>query len=151
MIEQDIHRAINPIIVQLGYEIVDIEYKNIRGDMHLTIFCDCASGMSLDDCEKINSAVDDILEQLNPTNDKPYILNISSPGLDRPFKTARDYARNLGKEIEVNLFNHIDKKLKFDGKLLSHNEKEIIIMTRKGEIVISMDNIKFSTPLVKFS
>jgi len=149
-IAQLVRNSIEATITALGYEIVDVEYKHVDGDMHLSIYCDCATGFGLDDCEKINHAIDDILENLNPTNDQPYVLNVCSPGLDRPFKTPRDYARNIGKGVDIKLHKHFNKKLNIQGELLSHSEQEIKLMTPKGEVTIPMENVQKATPWVKF-
>ncbi|MCL1945013.1 MAG: ribosome maturation factor RimP [Firmicutes bacterium] len=148
---QSVYNAINPTIQDLGYEIVDIEYK-LKDDYNLTIFCDSISGngFGLDDCEKINNAVDEILDILNPTQDKPYILNISSTGLDRPFKTPRDWQRNIGREIDINLYKSINKKSNLQGELLSYNDDSIVLKNKKGEIIVKLQDIKLATQLIKF-
>jgi len=94
-----------PIIEALGYEVVEVAYGS-RPDrqMHLTFFIDSVSGITLDDCEKVSNAVDGPLEELHPTDGQPYALDVSSPGLDRLFKTERDWLRNVGREVEIGLY-----------------------------------------------
>ena len=100
-----VNEKIVPIIEKMGYEVVETEYiKKIDKEMHLVIYIHSDNGISLDDCEKVNNAVEEPLDALDPTNGQPYILDISSPGLDRIFKTERDFIRNAGKEVEVNLY-----------------------------------------------
>ncbi len=96
---------ISPIIEKMGYEVVEIEYaKKMDKEMHLTIYIHSDKGVSLDDCEKVNNAIETPLDELDPTGGQPYTLDISSPGLDRVFKNERDFIRNAGKEIEVSLY-----------------------------------------------
>ena len=102
--EQQIFQAINPVVTSLGYEIVEVEITHKNGETTLTVYIDIPTGVSLDDCEKVHYAIDPVLDELDPSEGKPYVLNVSSPGLDRPFKKQRDYERNYGKEVEVKLY-----------------------------------------------
>jgi ribosome maturation factor RimP len=152
-IEESVHDAIDSTVRSLGYEIVAVEYRKIGEDMHLTVFCDCCEGkgvFGLDDCVRINDAIDDILEQLNPTSDKPYVLNVSSPGLDRPLRTERDYQRNIGKGVDIKLHQHVNRKTSVQGTLSSITPQEIVVNTSRGDIAISIDNIRQATPWVRF-
>ncbi len=85
-----IDKLLRPKIEELGYEIVDIEYVKKYGQMNLTVFIDIPRGVSLDDCELVHNAVNPILDEADPIKEA-YVLNISSPGLDRPFKKQRDF------------------------------------------------------------
>lgn len=149
-IEQSVFDAIANTVTQMGYEIVDIEYKKIGSSMNLTIFIDIPSGVSLDDCEKVHTAIDPIIDELNPTEDKPYILNVSSPGLDRPFKTQRDFERNYNKEVELKLYAPLMGKKLYEGVLLSHDANSTMIVCDGKEITIENNKIAFVRPLVKF-
>ncbi|GHV00176.1 ribosome maturation factor RimP [Clostridia bacterium] len=103
-----IREKIFPIIEGLGYEVVDAEYKSLPDrNMHLVFYIYNEKGVSLDDCEKVSNAIDGPLDELDPTGGAPYCLDVSSPGLDRPFKTARDFERNTGKAIEIKLYGPI--------------------------------------------
>ena len=102
-----------PAIEELGYEVVEVEYVKKSDGMNLTFYIDNENGIQIEDCEKVSKSIDDLLEAVNPTDDQPYILSVSSPGIDRPIKTDKDFKRNVGKEIEVTLFAKIDGKKKF--------------------------------------
>ena len=100
-----VNQNIVPVIGNMGYEVVETEYiKKLDKEMHLVIYIYNEKGISLDDCEKVNNAIEAPLDALDPTEGKPYVLDVSSPGLDRVFKNERDFIRNAGKEIEVNLY-----------------------------------------------
>lgn len=107
--------TVEEVVSKLGYELVDIEYKTLYGDKHLVVYISNDSGVSLDDCEAVSNALDAPLDALDPTSGTPYSLDVSSPGLDRPFKTQRDYERNYGKTVEIKLYapvtGHKDKLL----------------------------------------
>lgn len=140
-----------PVISELGYELVDVEYKKNGADMCLTIYIDISSGISLDDCEKVHNIINPILDELDPTEDLPYILNVSSPGLDRPFKKQRDYERNYGKEVEIKLYAPLKGKKLYEG-ILTHKYEHVVEFKVKDEIIsIELSKIVYVRPLVKFN
>ena len=141
---------INPVIEELGYEVVDLEYVKQSDGMNLIFYIDCDNGVNIEDCEKVSKIIDPLLEELNPTDDKPYILNVSSPGIDRPLKTEMDFLRNKGKEIEITLFSKINGKKVFDGVLVSFNEKDIVIENNNQQLTFSREKIAHIVPIIKF-
>lgn len=98
-----------PIIDSLGMELVEVDFSKTRQGDALTVFIDKEGGVSLDDCEAVHNAIDAPLDDLDPTDGKHYTLNVSSPGLDRPYKTARDYEKHIGTASEVSLFAPMEK------------------------------------------
>ena len=142
---------INPIIEQMGYDVIEVEYAKKTDGMNLTFYIDSDKGVELNDCEKVSKTIDPILDELNPTDDQAYSLVVSSPGIDRPLKTERDFKRNLGKQISITLFSKIDGKKKFDGELKNYSESEITITNVKGEdITLQREKIAHIVPIINF-
>ena len=126
-ISEEVEKFLEPIVEQCGCEIVEVEFaKKYNGD-NLTVYIDKVGGVNIDDCEKVHKAIDEPLDELDPTLGKPYTLNVSSPGIDRPIKTDKDFTRNLGEIIEVKLFQVIQKKKVHIGKLMSFTTDSIEI------------------------
>ena len=148
--EQSVFEKIEPTVSGLGYEVVDVEFAKKYGEDNLTVFIDCPNGVSLDDCEKVHYAIDPLLDELDPTGGKPYVLNVSSPGLDRPFKKQRDYERNYGKEVEIKLYAPQKGVKLFEGVLVSRNENTVTIEVKGEQITFENTKIAFVRPLVKF-
>ncbi len=148
--EQKVLEKIESIVTALGYEVVDIEFEKKYGEDNLTVFIDIPTGVSLDDCEKVHYAIDPALDELDPTNGKPYVLNVSSPGLDRPFKKQRDFERNYGKEVEVKLYAPLKGKKLYEGVLVERGENVTVIKLSKETITIENNKIALVRPLVKF-
>lgn len=124
-IVESVTRLVEPIIAENNMELVEVEYKKIYGQDTLVIYIDKDGGVDLDDCELIHNAVDMPLDELDPTDGQPYDLNVSSPGLDRPLKTARDFAKKIGLEMEVSLYKpdtELGKVKKFNAVLLGYDE-----------------------------
>ena len=96
-VKQQVFDLVAPIAESFGLEVVEVEYAKKHDGMNLTVFIDKEGGITINDCETLHRAIDEPLDQLNPTDDQPYILNVSSLGLDRPLTTQRDFIRNKGK------------------------------------------------------
>ena len=122
-----VEEKINPIIEKLGYEVVEVEYGKKVDGMNMTFYIDKNGGITLEDCEIVHKAIDGPLDELNPTCDEKYILNVSSCGLDRPLKTEKDFKRNLGKEVDIKLYKAVNKQKEFTGKLESFDENTVTI------------------------
>lgn len=138
---------VKPIVEGLGMELVEVLFAKTKEGDALTVFIDKEGGVSLNDCEAVHNAIDAPLDDLDPTDGKPYTLNVSSPGLDRPFKSDRDFAKHIGFKVETSLFAPIagvGKKfvatlaaydpqsgvvtLELDGKSVAIDRKDIAII-----------------------
>lgn len=117
----EIQNALQPIADGMDIEIVEIEFKQGR-EPALTVYIDTESGVDLDTCEKFHRAIDPVLDEVDPTFGAAYTLNVSSPGLDRPLKTDRDYRKCIGQKVEVKLFAPIKGKKFFESVLKGHDE-----------------------------
>ncbi|MBQ8229613.1 MAG: ribosome maturation factor RimP [Clostridia bacterium] len=118
---EEIENALLPIAAELNIEIVELEFKQGR-EPALTVYIDTETGVDLDTCEKFHRAIDPVLDEVDPTFGTPYTLNVSSPGLDRPLKTDRDYQKCIGQKVEVKLFAPIKGKKFFELVLKGHDE-----------------------------
>ena len=121
----EIVEFLTPIAEEVGVEIIDAAW-NVR-EGALTLYIDAAGGVDLTLCEKFHRAVDGPLDELDPTFGAPYTLNCSSAGLDRPFKTQRDFERHYGERVELHLYAPIGGKKLHDGELVSYNGAEIVL------------------------
>lgn len=90
------------------------------------------------------------IDELNPTYDKPYTLNVSSPGLDRPFKTERDFKRNLGGEVEVRLFAPLKGKKLLEGTFTEFDENTVTVAVNNEIIKIQKNKIAKINKAIKF-
>ena len=99
---REIEEFLRPVAESVGCEIVEAVWNN--REKSLTIVIDAPGGVDMDLCEKFHRAADAPLDELDPTFGAPYTLNCSSPGLDRPFKTERDFQRHMGVAFEVHLY-----------------------------------------------
>ena len=121
----EIKTFLESIANPMGIEIVDVEWNDKTAS--LTAFIETEQGVDLDTCEKFHNAIMEPIDSFDPTFDKPYTLNVSSPGLDRPFKTGRDFERNLGKEVEIKLFAPLKGKKFLEGVLTAFDENTVTV------------------------
>lgn len=151
-ISEKVEEFIIPIVENLGkdIEIVEVEFaKKYNGD-NLTIFIDKPGGVNIEDCELVHNAVDDPLDELDPTEGRPYTLNVSSPGIDRPIVTDKDFARNIGIELELKLFEPINKKKMLVGTLVAFNNDSIIVENNGENLEIERKKISKATKFINF-
>lgn len=135
-IRELVAEKINPIIEKMGYDVVEVEFVKKIDGMNLTFYIDRENGITIDDCEKVHKKIDNPLDELNPTSDGKYILNVSSVGLDKPIKTDEDLKRNLGKKVDITLYKPLEsvKRKKFIGILTDFNIQEVTILEENKKI-----------------
>lgn len=145
--------AITPAI-QAPYELVDVEYGKMGGDYVLSIFVDKEGGISLQDTADLSEVISPILDTIKPDSfPEQYMLEVTSPGLERPLKTADAVKKAVGKYIYVKLYQAIDKIKVFEGTLLSFDGTDLIMeymdKTRKKEVTIPYQTVAKARLAVK--
>ena len=133
---EEIGLALAPVAQSIGVEIYEIVFRQGKNPS-LTIFLDtdAEGGIDLDTCEKFHNAADPVLDDLDPTFGQPYTLNVSSPGLDRPFKKDKDYLRNIGKKVEVKLYAPHKGEKFFEAVLLEYDSAAAnVTLDKEGEV-----------------
>lgn len=133
----------------MGIEVVDVEFKMSKNPS-LTVFIDTEDGVDLDTCEKYHNAIDVMLDEFDFTFGASYTLNVSSPGLDRPLKTPRDFDRHLGEDMEIRFYAPEKGKKYFEGKLVGYDENNVIIEMDGTEKKIPLTKIAKMNVAVKF-
>ena len=140
-IEEKVEKLVEPIIEKIGYELYDVEYAKEGKNYFLRIFIDNEKGIDLNDCEKVNDAITDILDEENYIKEQ-YFLEVSSPGVERVLRKDKHLERNIGEEINVKLFKKDEKGQKeYLGKLKEFDDLKIVIEQDENEIQIERKNI----------
>lgn len=132
----------------MAIEIVDVECNEKAAS--LTVYIETERGVDLDTCEKFHNAINELIDELDPSFGEPYTLNVSSPGLDRPFKTYRDFERNLGKEIEIKLYAPLKGKKFLEGFLQDFDENSVTVAVAGEELKIARNKIAKINKAIKF-
>lgn len=143
-IEAVCEELVLPIIEERGFELVDVEYVKEGSNYYLRVYADKEGGITIDDCVDVSRALNPKLDAYDKEFKEPYILEVSSPGLLRPLKKDKDFARNLGKMVEIKLFKPVDgSKIKeFEAELKEFDEKTITVLFEDDtEAVIDRNNL----------
>ena len=147
-IQERAEEVITPVVEKLGYEVVEIKFQRVGKKNTLTVFIHKKGGITLDDCIIVNYALDLPLESADISNGIAYDLNISSPGLDRPIVTDRDYARNQGEMVEALYIKPVGKVKKIVGELVGQDDDNIILIVKDKETMVPKSNVKVLQPYI---
>ena len=139
-IEERVEELVTKPIDELGYKVYDVTYVKEGKDNYLRIFIDKESGISLDDCEKVNNAITDMLDEADIIKDQ-YFLEISSPGVERHIRKDKQLEEHIGKDINVRLFKPIDKQKELTGTLQKFDDEQVVLLINEEEITINRENI----------
>ncbi|MBE7051711.1 MAG: ribosome maturation factor RimP [Ruminococcaceae bacterium] len=138
-VSETVFEIANPIALSHGCFVDDVEFKKEGADFVLRVIIDVEDdsngGVSIDQCELVSRALSDILDEQDPI-DKAYMLEVSSPGIDRELKKEKDFIRFMGREVDVKLYKAIEGSKILSGKLISRTSEEIIIEADGKEIKI---------------
>lgn len=134
-IEEKVESLIEKTINDLGYTLYDVQYSKEGKDYFLRIFIDNEKGIDLNDCEKVNNAIDELIDNADYIKEQ-YFLEVSSPGVERILRKDKHLDESLGKEVEIKLFKPINNKKEYLGILESFNSETIDI---KEENTISIE------------
>ena len=137
---QEIAQFLTSIAQAQGVSVAEVEFKQGKNPS-LTIFIDKDGGVDLDTCERFHRAIDEPLDEIDPTFGLPYTLNVSSPGLDRPLKTARDFQKCMGGKVEIKLFAPMKGKKFFEAKLVSYDGNCIEVEEGKETLKLEIAKI----------
>ncbi len=128
------------IAAQHAVEIVDIELAGSSGKPLIRIFIDKENGVTLDECGKFSRALSALFDVEDPVP-TAYILEVSSPGLDRPLKSLRDFERSIGKLVRIITSVKIEQQNIFTGRITGVGGGNITLSVNDKEIEIPFDQI----------
>lgn len=139
--EQNTEELLLPIMEEYQFELVDVEYVKEGGTWYLRAYIDKPGGITVDDCETVSRKLSDLLDEKDFIDDT-YILEVSSPGLGRPLKKDKDFARSIGEEVEIRTFRAIEHEKEFTGILLSYDKEKLVLeLEDKEQMEFARDNI----------
>ena len=149
-ISKIVENKILETIESFGCEIAEINYQKSKNDVPtLWIYIYHESGVDLDLLSKINEVISPILDDVEELSDK-YNLNLSSPGIDRAFKSQRDYERNYEKEVELRFYAPYMGKKIINGTLKKYDGDHVTIICENEELVIDTKSISKISQYIKF-
>ena len=125
--EQKAEAMLLPIVEENGFELVDVEFVKEAGVWYLRGYIERpeGEGITVNDCETVSRAFSDKLDE-DDFIEESYVMEISSPG-DRPLKKEKDFARNMGKRVEIRTYRPIEKQKEFCGTLTAYDSNSVTI------------------------
>lgn len=129
--EQQTEKLIEPIVTELGFELVDVEFVKEVGMWYLRAYIDKPGGITVDDCEAVSRRFSDILDEKDYIEES-YIFEVSSPGLGRPLKKEKDFKRSMGEEVEIRTYRNVGKQKEFTGILTGYDKDTVTISYEDG-------------------
>lgn len=145
--KSEISQKIKDVVEELGYFLVDIEFRGDERNLILEIYIDNENGIITADCVDVSRACGNILEEENLIESK-YRLDVSSPGIDRPLKYIQQYKKNIGRNFELEFEDQIAEK--FEGKLIGLNDEILKFEIDKKTEEINFNKIKSAKVVVRF-
>lgn len=137
---KNIRDLILPILEFENIDLVDIELKGKPGARLLRIFVDIDGGIPLDKCVSLSREFSDVLDTKDMIKGR-YRLEVSSPGFDRPLKTARDFQRNIGRKIKLDFITDLGDKKAITGIIEGINDKELAVIDDNQQVKIDLSKI----------
>lgn len=139
--EQKTESFLLPILEEMEFELVDVEYVKEGKEYFLRAYIDKPGGITIEDCVAVSRRMNEILDREDYIPDA-YTFEVSSPGLDRPLKKEKDFARSIGKKVEVRLYRAKDGQKEYVGALSAYDEKQVTLLTNdEREITIERTDI----------
>ena len=148
-IYQSVADLIKPTLEGNGIELVDIEYKKTGRIWVLRVFIDKNQGVTVHDCQELSREIEDLIE-IHELIDDHYVLEVSSPGLDRPLKKDTDFLRNKGKRIQIKTYSPINNKKENVGTVIDFVNGTLFLEDKKDILKISLTEIAQAELIIKF-
>ncbi|MDE6357272.1 MAG: ribosome maturation factor RimP [Eubacteriales bacterium] len=122
-----------PIIEENNFELVEVEFVKEGSNYYLRLYVDKEGGFSIQDCEKVSRYIEQKLEE-DDIIEKAYILEVSSPGIDRILKKDTEYIKYKGRIVDIKLYKPIEKTKEFQGELIGLIDNQIVINEEGTEL-----------------
>lgn len=140
---------LQPSIEALGVELWGLELKNQGRGVMLRIYIESENGISVDDCARVSHQVSGVLDVEDPISSE-YVLEVSSPGMDRPIFTLEQYQALVGEDIKCKLRFPFDGQRSFRGRLVAVEGDEIVLRDGEEEILLPFEQIEKASVVPRF-
>ena len=126
MLVQSVTDLVQPLLRAQGFDLVELQLQQRKGRWLVRVFADVEGGISLEDCQRLSREIGQMLEaeDLIPS---PYVLEVSSPGLDRPLRTAQDFRRQYRHMVTVFLHTPLKGKATYTGRVAAVAEAHLVL------------------------
>lgn len=144
-----VSQAVEPILEGLGFELVDVEYLSDQGRWVLRITADKAGGIKLDDCARISRDVGEVIE-VSGVVGHAYVLEVSSPGLNRPLKKPKDFIRAVGRRVKLKTVEPVGGRRHFNGYLEVFRDDTLYLRVDGKEVLLGLKDVEKANLVYEF-
>lgn len=148
VVEQSIRLA-EPVLENMGFELVDAQYLMERDRWVLRIYIDTENGVTLDDCARVSRVLGDVMDTRDLITHR-YVLEVSSPGLNRPLRKEKDFFRVIGRKIKVRTVASLEGRRNFTGVLTDFRQGNLLMESNGQEVVLSWSEIERANLVYEF-
>jgi len=145
----DLRKLIEPGVGALGFELVDVELVGSGQHPTLRVYIDSPKGINVDDCAKVSRQISAILDVEDPLPSS-YMLEVSSPGLDRPLVTPADFTRFAGEMIKVRMHAPVMGRKNFTGRLVEVAADHVVVEVDNEHIDLAFAGMDRAKLVPKF-
>jgi ribosome maturation factor RimP len=125
-LRQSVADIIAPLLEEQGFELIELQLQQRKGQWLVRVFADAEGGISLEDCRRLSLTLGQVLDAEDVISTS-YVLEVSSPGLDRPLRTARDFQRQRQRMVTVFLQSPLMGKTQYTGRVAAVTEAHLVL------------------------
>jgi ribosome maturation factor RimP len=148
-IQRQVDELADALVIAEGMELVDLEYRMQGPRWLLRLFIDKDGGVTIDDCANISRQLGDLLDAKDIIP-QAYVLEVSSPGLNRPLKKKEDFSRFAGRKVRLRLVSPMDGRKKIVGSLVGIENETVIVAAPDGRCSVALKNIDKANLIYEF-
>lgn len=149
-ITEQVADLVEPALEDMDFELVDVEYSSWYGKWVLRLYIDKEEGVTLDDCARVSREIGDLIDVKEIIIQK-YVLEVSSPGLDRPLKKEKDLERAIGKKIKVKTVATLKGRRNYTGFLRNFQEGILYMELESGPIELPWREVDKANLVYEFN
>ena len=149
-ITEQVAGLVEPSLEDMGFELVDVEYLSVHGKWVLRLYIDKEGGVTLDDCASVSREIGDLID-IKDVIVHQYVLEVSSPGLDRPLKKEKDFERAIGKKIKVKTITAVEGRRNYIGYLRNFQEGILYMELESGRVHLPWKDVDKANLVYEFN
>ncbi|HCE7275586.1 TPA: ribosome maturation factor RimP [Pseudomonas aeruginosa] len=146
---EQLQALLAPVVEALGYECWGVEFISQGRHSVLRVYIDRPEGILIDDCEAVSRQVSGILDVEDPISGE-YTLEVSSPGMDRPLFTLKQFAKHAGEQVKIRLRSPYEGRRNYQGILRGVEEQDVVVLVDDHEYLLPIDSIDKANIIPRF-
>jgi ribosome maturation factor RimP len=149
LISRKVSGLIEPVLDEMDFELVDVEYLSEHGRWVLRIYVDKEDGITINDCVRVSREIGDLID-VKDIFQHDYVLEVSSPGLNRTLKKEKDYLQAMGKKIKIKMSVPVEGRKIFTGYLRGFRNGTLVLDADMRTVALSLKDVKKANMIYEF-